>query len=410
MIAVGVARPSAQGQAITSTATALNHGLGEIAGQRPPGNEGRQRDRHDDGDEDRRHPVGQALHRRLGALRLLHQADDPGQQGVAADAGGATTQQAVAVDRRGEHLVAGGLRHRQALAGQHGFVGRGCAFDDRAINRHRLAGADHEHVARDQRRHRHVDQFGDIANSPLNAGRLRLQFRQRLDRGRGPGLGPRLEDLAQQHQRDDRGRGFEIHVLVVQVPGRDDDAVGPGHAGAQRHQHVHVAGAAADGVEAADVEAPANPELHWRRQQQLQPAREHVVMGIGAEHEGHLRHQRQGKRGGYPEAAQFVMVDGELSGLLFAARVGRGNVGGESGLDHRGNQALDVDIARRVAHVGALGGEVDGRLDTRQLVQLLFDARRTGGTGHAAQRQLDGVAIAGGGILRRVHPDFPFKY
>jgi hypothetical protein len=66
--------------------------------------------------------------------------------------------------------------------------------------------------------------------------------------------------------------------------------------------------------------------------------------------------------------------------------------------------------ARRVAHVGALGGEVDRRLDAGQLVQLLFDARRAGGTGHAAQRQLDGVAIAGGGILRRVHPDFPFKY
>jgi hypothetical protein len=129
-------------------------------------------------------------------------------------------------------------------------------------------------------------------------------------------------------------------------------------------------------------------------------------VGIGAEHEGHLRHQRQGQRGGNPEAAHFVLIERELLRLFVGARVGGGHIGGETGLDDGGNQPADVDLARRVAHVGALGGEVHRRLDAGQLVELLLDARRAGRAGHAAQRQLDGVAFAFGGVCQRAHAVF----
>ena len=50
------------------------------------------------------------------------------------------------------------------------------------------------------------------------------------------------------------------------------------HRRAQRDQHVHVGAAAAQRMPGADVEAPADPELHRRRQRELQPARQQVGM------------------------------------------------------------------------------------------------------------------------------------
>ena len=106
MIAVGVARPRAQGQAITSTAMAGISACPTAWPVSKPADEGQQgqaeHHRHEDGGD----AVGQALHRRLGALRLLHQADDPGQHRVPAHPRGLDPQQARAVDRGADHRVA----------------------------------------------------------------------------------------------------------------------------------------------------------------------------------------------------------------------------------------------------------------------------------------------------------------
>ena len=210
MIAVGTASPSAQGQAITSTATALTSAV-----SKPPRHhqkqKRRQRDRADRRHEDRRNAVGQPLHRRLRALRLRDHADDAGQQGRLADAAGATAQQARAVDRRREHPVAGPLVDRHALAGQHGLVGARLAVDHHAVDRHRVTGAHQEDVSGLQLRHRHLD-YLPVA---LDSSGLRLQLDQRFDRLASARLGPSFEQLAQQHQRDDGGRGLEIHMQVV---------------------------------------------------------------------------------------------------------------------------------------------------------------------------------------------------
>jgi hypothetical protein len=105
---------------------------------------------------------------------------------------------------------------------------------------------------------------------------------------------------------------------------RDDDAVGPGHAGAQRHQHVHVAGAAADGVEAADVEAPADPELHRRRQQQLQPAREHVVVRLAPNMKAICATSGRVSAAEIQKRRSSSLIERELLRLFVGARVGRG--------------------------------------------------------------------------------------
>ncbi len=68
--AVGVASPSAHGQAMISTATAAvnaNVALSPVPSQKPSVADG---ERDDDRDEDARDPVGQALDRGLAGLRV----------------------------------------------------------------------------------------------------------------------------------------------------------------------------------------------------------------------------------------------------------------------------------------------------------------------------------------------------
>ena len=82
MMAVGVARPSAQGQAMTSTAVKmvmLNTTLWPLRSQAAPASEG---DQHDDRHEVSRDHVGELRDRGLRALRLLDELDDLGQGGV----------------------------------------------------------------------------------------------------------------------------------------------------------------------------------------------------------------------------------------------------------------------------------------------------------------------------------------
>ena len=99
MIAVGVASPSAQGQAITSTATALTSATVGSPTSHHVEHERQRCDRDDDRDEHARNPVGEPLDRCLRALRFADQPDDAGEQRRAAHAGRPATQEAVLIER-----------------------------------------------------------------------------------------------------------------------------------------------------------------------------------------------------------------------------------------------------------------------------------------------------------------------
>ena len=89
--AVGVARPSAHGQAMISTATAaVNAARPAVAGAEPEA-EGGDGERDHDGHEDPGDPVGEPLHLGLAVLGVLDQPGHLSQLGVRADPGGATT-------------------------------------------------------------------------------------------------------------------------------------------------------------------------------------------------------------------------------------------------------------------------------------------------------------------------------
>ena len=107
MIAVGVARPSASGQVMTTTVMAnssasctsrptTKYQTTKVSGAAD------ERDEH----EPERGAVGEALPGRLGVLRLLDELDDLRERGVRADRGRAGAQRAVLVDGRADELVA----------------------------------------------------------------------------------------------------------------------------------------------------------------------------------------------------------------------------------------------------------------------------------------------------------------
>ena len=104
--AVGVASPSAQGQAMISTATAaVNAKRRALAGAEPEAERG-DRERDDDRHEDAGDAVGEPLDRRLAGLRVLDEPRDLRERGVGADLGRADDQAAAGVDGRARDLRA----------------------------------------------------------------------------------------------------------------------------------------------------------------------------------------------------------------------------------------------------------------------------------------------------------------
>ncbi|KFB74108.1 MAG: hypothetical protein AW09_000608 [Candidatus Accumulibacter phosphatis] len=120
----------------------------------------------------------------------------------------------------------------------------------------------------------------------------------------------------------------------------DDQAEAVSHAGTERDQHVHIGTASAQGFPGAIVKTPADPELYRCRQQQLQPARQEILVSVnvGIEHAQHLRGQRQRQRGRDPETTQFGPLAGAFSCLFVRLRTIIGQTASEAGALDGGDQ------------------------------------------------------------------------
>ena len=79
----------------------------------------------------------------------------------------------------------------------------------------------------------------------LASNRRRLQLEEVANGVGRPGARAPFEELAEEDERDDDGTRFEIHVLARQRHEPDSEAQQKRGGGAQRNQHVHVGGAAA---------------------------------------------------------------------------------------------------------------------------------------------------------------------
>jgi len=221
-------------------------------------------------------------------------------------------------------------------------------------------------------------------------GAQRLQRADRL--GRLP-LGARLQELAEQDQRDDHRRGFEIERPDAVVQRRLQqvvDAQAIAGAGAQCDQQIHVAGARAHGLPRRAVEPCAQPELHRRRQGPLDPPREHPVPA--PEQRCHRRGQWQREQGGDQQVACFA---------AHAERPGRGlrrlpfgvtrrrTLGRIAGIGDRPDERRILH-ACGCGHCSALGGQVDGGVEhARHPLERPFHPSHARSARHAVDRQVD---------------------
>ena len=263
--AVGVARPSAQGHAMISTATAAVNAAFAPAPAPSQKRQRRDRERDHDRHEHARHPVGQPLDRGLAALRVLDEAGHPGELGVGADPRGAHHQTAADVGAPADDRGARPHLDRHRLAGEHRGVQRGAAVLDHAVGGDRLAGADHEAVADLQARRGHPY----LAAVAQHRRLLGAEVEQRGERGTRPTLGAGLEPPAEQHERGDARPDLEVgHALAAQQ--RDD---GPAQRGerAERDQGVHGRGAVAQVGRGRAVQRPRAPDDGGRGEHEREP-------------------------------------------------------------------------------------------------------------------------------------------
>ncbi len=237
MIAVGVARPMAHGQAmITTPMNAVSASVSRGSGpnsepddeRRPP------RRRAPRGRTTSRDPVGQALDRRLRALGALDQLDDPGEDRVAADARRPHHERAGGVERRADDLVAGAASSTgigSPVSIDSSTARR--ALDEHAVDRDLVARPDPQQVAGDDVGQRHVRLARRRASRRAVVG---LEPDEPPDRAGRAALGAGLEPSAEQDQADDDRRAVEVGLGVE---ARLVDDLGP-----QRDEHASSAQAA----------------------------------------------------------------------------------------------------------------------------------------------------------------------
>ena len=217
MIAVGVARPRASGQVMTTTVIANSMRLARPA-DRPAATPAKVSRAADQGDEHQpeRGPVGEPLAGGLGVLGLLDELDDLGERGVGADLGGPDPQGAVAVDGGADDLVAGLLVDREALAGHHRLVDLALALLDDAVDGDLGARADQQQVADGDLGGRDLDRLA-VADDQRHG---RGEVQQAADGVVGAATGAHLEPVAEEHERGQHGGGL---VEDLAAAGEGDD-------------------------------------------------------------------------------------------------------------------------------------------------------------------------------------------
>ena len=221
-------------------------------------------------------------------MRVFDQANDACEDGFGAQGQGFDHQTAFAIDRAAGDFIPRLFRHGQAFAADQGLVGVALAFDHFAIHRKTLAGFDEHQVIEAQ------VADGDVLFLAIDhaQGALRAQGFKGANGAGGLAFGAAFEVFAQQYQRDDHGRGFEVQMRCG--AGRGDgpfvQAQAVARAGAEGDQQVHVACACFDGFPGSTIKACAQHKLHRGGEYELCPRGQHPVNPQW--HQQHRQNQR----------------------------------------------------------------------------------------------------------------------
>ena len=208
MIAVGVASPSAHGQAMISTATAATRpACGSSASSVQPAKVARAMAITTGTNT----PATRSARRWMWPLEAWASSTS---RTIWARAVSAPTRVARTVSTplvftvAPGHRIANRLLDRHRLAGEHGLVDRAGAGHHLAVGGDLLARADAEQVAG----HHLLDRDHDLLVVPHHPGLLGPQLEQGPDRLAGPALGPGLEVAAEDHEGDDHRGRLEVQV------------------------------------------------------------------------------------------------------------------------------------------------------------------------------------------------------
>ena len=259
--AVGVARPSAHGQAMIRTATAaVKANVRARAGGQPAG-EGHDGQREHRRHEHRRDPVGEPLDGRLAGLRLRHQPPDPGERRVGAHAGGAHHEAPAGVDGRAGDRVARGPP-RRGRSRPSAATRRWPSSLPRRRRRWRSARPGAPRTGR-RRRSSAAGTRRSAPSSPRTRRLLRAQLQQRPQGRARAALGPGLEPAAREQERGDDGAHLQVDLV----------APAPRSVTIEPHPHVRVAraeptSATTDQPQAASVPSETSVSMvaaPWRR-------------------------------------------------------------------------------------------------------------------------------------------------
>ena len=404
MIAVGVARPIAQGQAMISTLIAavsasVKRGSGPSSNQAPNVSAART------STSGTKTALTRSARRWMGAFEpcaSLDQAHDLGQDRVAARPASRGSRSVPGrVQRRADDRVAGALR-RPASASPVSIdssTRRGARRSTHAVHRDLLARPHAHQVARLH--------LGERARRPRCPSRTtRAVAGLQADQAR---TAPTVWPLARaSSQRPARIRPMMI-AADVEVRHRFDAGpamtsgksvtttlYAPCRQRAHAHQRVHVASPCRAARHAARRKRP--PAQNWTKVAGRITRRLTVSMPTGPrrpEHEGHdPRGDGDGDQGAEAEVALIleprdgVLVDGRSEGL--DAR--RGDLGADvvpRGL-HGGHELVTSRDAGVDEHGRALRGQVHARLEHAvRLAQEALDAIDAGGAGHALDGEHD---------------------
>ncbi len=202
-------------------------------------------------------------------MSLFDHPDDLRQHGGAADGRCPEGKGPRLVYGAANHLAAGRFSDGDRFAGDHRFIDIAVAIDHFAVHGDTLARPHLDDVAGDNVRNVHLLNPSVAAH----ACRFGLQADQAFDGFGRPSLGAGLQEAAEQNERDDDCRSFEVDVDRPRRKERrrecGDERIEIGCHGADGDQRVHVGGAAQQCGKALLIETDARNEQHKRGQSEL---------------------------------------------------------------------------------------------------------------------------------------------
>ena len=264
--AVGVASPSAHGQAMISTATAAVKAAPTRPVEHEPARQRRQRDRQHDGDEDAGDAVGEPLDRRLAGLSLGDEPGDLRERRFAADPRRADDEPPVGVDRRAGDL---GAPARPRPGTDSPVSIDWSTADSPSTTTPSVAIFSPGRTTKGRR---------PRAPRPARAARavaedvrvLRPELEQSADRGTRAAARPRLEIPPEKNQGRDHARDLEVDVCIEPCD-ENDNRPDPGGERAERDERVHRRGAMPRIQRGGAMEREPGPEHDRRRECERDP-------------------------------------------------------------------------------------------------------------------------------------------